>query len=96
MCIRDRGVYAYKCVGIVIHLGRFRAEDQVCSQAFAEFAVTLKVSRICFQIFRRSKLCWIDKIRYYYDIVLLSALSDQACMSFMAVSYTHLDVYKRQ
>ena len=62
-CFRQ-GVYAYKCVGIVIHLGRFRAEDQVCSQAFAEFAVTLKVSRVGFQVLGRTELCRIYKITY--------------------------------
>ena len=71
----------------MIHLGRLRAEDQVCSQAFAEFAVTLKISWICFQIFGRSKLCRIDEIRYYYDVVLLSAFFYQACVSFMEKSH---------
>ena len=85
-CFRQ-GVYAYKCVGIVIHLGRFRAEDQVCSQAFAEFAVTLKVSRVGFQVLGRTELCRIDEIGYHYDIILLSAFFDQACVSLMEKSH---------
>lgn len=67
----------------MIHLGRLRAEDQVCSQAFAEFAVTLKVSRVGFQILGRTELCRIDEIGYHYDIILLSAfLIRLACPSW--------------
>ena len=40
----------------MIHFRRLRAEDQVCSQAFAEFAVTLKISRVCFQIFGADRI----------------------------------------
>ena len=76
-----------KCVGIMIHFGRLRAEDQVCSQAFAEFAVTLKVSRVGFQVLGRTELCRIDEIGYHYDIILLSAFFDQACVSLMEKSH---------
>ena len=71
----------------MIHLGRLRAEDQVCSQAFAEFAVTLKVSRVGFQVLGRTELCRIDEIGYHYDIILLSAFFDQACVSLMEKSH---------
>ena len=67
----------------MIHILRFRMEDQICSKALTKLTVTFKISRVCFQVFCRSELCRIDKIGYHNDIVFLTASPYQACMPFM-------------
>ena len=74
-------------MGIMIHFRRFRAEDQVCAKTFTEFAVAFEISWICLKILCRTKLCWIDKVRHNYNVVLFSAFFDQTCMSLMKKSH---------
>ena len=69
--------------GIAIHLFRFRMEDQIGADAFAECTVPLKIAGIGFQIFIGAELCGIDKNGDYNDVVFFTAFLDQAGVTFM-------------